>query len=357
MVIDSDAIRGPEEFGFGDLFDLVGEAVIVADSPSGTIQLWNEAASRMFGFSGREAVGMPVSVLVPAELRPSHLAGIARFAAEGTIRLTPPGSTVEVPALRRDGSQFWVELSLTALRGVHDRMVLALIRDVTDRHRAQDELKRANQALRDFVAVAAHDLRAPTAAITSGLELLREFVSDGAASAASELAELLEGQARAQLSLIEDLLDTASLDKGTVTTRPETLTLDDEIAQAAAGHDLTTSVPAGLTCFADRRHVQRIVTNLVVNAYRHGAPPVTVTARADGPIVEIAVCDAGSGVAPDLRSRLFDPYVAGSASNGTGLGLAIARGLAQAYGGDLGYEAAGPGNFCFVLRLPVAPSS
>lgn len=354
VAIDVQAMREPEEFGFGDLFDLVGEAVIVADSKDGIVQLWNEAASRMFGYSAREAVGMPVSVIVPPELRASHLAGIARFAAEGTIRLTQPGSTVEVRALRRDGTRFWVELSLTALRGAQNHMVLALIRDVTDRHHAQEELTRANQALRDFVAVAAHDLRAPTATIASGIELLRELLGNSAVSADTlELAELIEGQAHAQLSLIEDLLDTASLDAGTVMVRPEVVSLTQEVANVVVGHDdLTTSVPAELSGYVDPRHLQRILTNLVTNAYRHGAPPVTITARADEEVVEIAVCDAGEGVGSDVRSRLFDPYVAGSASNGTGLGLAIARGLAQANGGDLTYEATGPGAFGFVLRLP-----
>ena len=346
----------PEDFGFGDLFDLVSEAVIVADSTTGTIQLWNDAATRMFGFTRRQAIGMPVTLIVPEELRASHLAGIERFAAEGTIRLTRPGTTVEVPALRRDGAQIWVELSLTALRGEHDRMVLALIRDVTDRRRAQEELQRANKALRDFVAVAAHDLRAPTATITSGLQLLRELLEGGRVSEETlELTDLVERQAREQLSLIEDLLDTASLDAGTIIVRPETVSVADAIATAATGRpEVETSVPQGLACVADPRHVRRILTNLIVNAYRHGAAPVVVSASEDGGAVKIAVCDEGHGVSLDLRARLFDPYVAGSTSTGTGLGLSIARGLARANGGDLSYEASEEASPCFVLSVPRA---
>ncbi len=346
----------PEDFGFGELFDLVTEAVIVADSRSGKIQLWNESATRMFGFSRQEAVGMPVSLLVPEELRKSHRAGIERFAAEGTIQLTPPGTTVEVPALCRDGAQIWVELSLTALRGDNDRMALALIRDVTDRRNAQDELQRANQALRDFVAVAAHDLRAPAAMIASGVQLLRELL-DGREMAAEtvELTELVERQARAQLSLIEDLLDTASLDAGSVVVRPETVSVSEAISAAATGRpDVETSVPSDLACLADPRHVRRVLTNLIANAYRHGRAPVVVTASVDGGTVRTTVCDAGQGVSTDVRTRLFDPYVAGRNSTGTGLGLSIARGLARANGGDLSYEAVGDASPCFVLSLPLA---
>ncbi|MEY2397847.1 MAG: hypothetical protein QOJ00_1021 [Actinomycetota bacterium] len=352
------AINQPEDFGFGDLFDLVTEAVIVADSPSGEIRLWNDAASRMFGFTRDQALGMPVTLIVPPELRGKHLGGIERFAADGTIRLTPPGSTVEVPALCRDGTQIWVELSLTALRGDQDRTVLALIRDVTDRRHAQDELQRANQALRNFVAVAAHDLRAPTSTITSGLQLLCELLDGTQVSGeAMELAELVERQARQQLSLIEDLLDTASLDAGTTTVRPETISVADAIASAANGApDLHVSVPPGLACVADPRHLRRILMNLIVNAYRHGEAPVAINASDDGGTVTIRVCDAGEGVSAEVRTRLFDPYVAGSESAGTGLGLSIARGLARANGGDLSYEVTGDAAACFVVSFPLAPS-
>lgn len=344
----------PEDFGFGDLFDLVSEAVIVADARSGRIQLWNDAASHMFGFSRREAVGMPVALIVPDELRASHLAGIKRFAAEGTIRLTQPGTTVEVPARCRDGAEIWVELSLTALRGDRDRSVLALIRDVTDRRHAQEELKRANQALRDFVAVAAHDLRAPAAIVASGLKLLRELLDAHQVSDETlEVADAVEGQARAQLSLIEDLLDTASLDAGTTIVRPERVSVAEAIAAATTGReDVETSVPSGLACVVDPRHVRRILTNLIANAYRHGKAPVVVNASVEGGTVTIAVSDAGRGVSTDLRTRLFDPYVAGKNSAGTGLGLSIARGLARANGGDLSYDTTGAATPCFVLSLP-----
>jgi PAS domain S-box-containing protein len=349
--------QNPADFGFGDLFDLVGEAVVVADSVTGTIQLWNAAASRMFGYDRAEAVGMPVSVLVPDDLRERHSNGLARFAREGTIELMAQGETVEVPAVCRDGRRVWVELSLTPLpRDSEHPMALALIRDVTDRHNAQEALARANRALRDFVAVAAHDLRAPVATLVSVIELVRDLLDDvPIPDEASTFLETADEQGRSLLSFIGDLLDTASIETGTVTVRPETIELADALAAAAAGHeDLTVEVPVGLACVADPRHLQRIVTNLVTNAYRHGAPPVTIRATADGAegFAEIAVCDRGPGIVGDARLRLFDAYAAGVDSPGTGLGLSIARGLAQANAGDLDYDLRPTGS-CFVLRLPL----
>lgn len=344
-------IREPSEFGFGDLFSLVSEAVIVADATSGAIQLWNDAAARLFGYTAEQAVGMPVAALVPEELRDAHRAGLSRFADRSVITLTPPGTTVEVPALSSDGSRLWVELSLTALQGDREGMALALIRDVTDRRQAQDDLSRANEAMRNFVAVAAHDLRSPTAAIVSGLEMLRDLIAAGDHESTVELTTLLERQARDQLGLIEDLLDTASLDAGAVRVQPEVVMVADAIAALAEGYEgLTVEVPAGLTCRVDRRHFDRIVTNLLTNAYRHGAPPVQIEAIGLGSYVEVTVSDAGPGVPADLLPRLFDAYVSGRTSRGTGLGLSIARGLARANGGDLTYEH--DDRRCFALHLP-----
>lgn len=89
--------------------------MVVPDATIGTVLLWNETATRVFGYEESEAIGMPISALVPEELRPDHLAGIARFRESGVIQLMPRGGTVEVPAVRADGSRIWVELSLTAM--------------------------------------------------------------------------------------------------------------------------------------------------------------------------------------------------------------------------------------------------
>jgi signal transduction histidine kinase len=110
------------------------------------------------------------------------------------------------------------------------------------------------------------------------------------------------------------------------------------------------SVPPALTVIADADRIAQAVDNLVGNALRHGAAPVTVTARAAGENrVEIVVRDAGPGVAQELRGRLFERFATGGRRRGgTGLGLFIVRELARAHGGDAWYDE-GDG---FVLSLP-----
>ncbi len=130
----------PAELGFGVLFARAREAVVVANAESGRIILWSPGAVRMFGHPADEVIGRSLEVLVPPELRDAHRAGLARYAASGTGRLIDRDLPVELPALRQDGSRLVVEISLSALEPVPGlaRPVLAVIRDVTERSRAEE---------------------------------------------------------------------------------------------------------------------------------------------------------------------------------------------------------------------------
>lgn len=130
----------PAELGFGVLFTRAREAVVVVNAQSGHIILWNPAAVRIFGHTDLEAIGQLLEILVPPELREAHRAGLARYSATGTGALVDRDLPVELPALRRDGSRIVVELSLSALEPVAGlaRPVLGVVRDVTERHRAEE---------------------------------------------------------------------------------------------------------------------------------------------------------------------------------------------------------------------------
>lgn len=128
-------------FGIGVLFWEVREAVVVADASTGRIVRWNPAAETIFGYSEAEAVGQSVEMLVPDHLLARHRAGLATFDRTGHGLIVDGSSAVELPAVTRDGSTVWVELSLSALSQPADmpRHVLAVIRDVTERKRTEEE--------------------------------------------------------------------------------------------------------------------------------------------------------------------------------------------------------------------------
>ena len=166
--------QDPEQFGVGRLFYLTSEAIIGADLADETILLWNPAAEALLGYSPEEALRMRLDTLVPDVLRDQHLTGVRRYRRGGDPVLVGSGPVV-VPAVTKTGETRDVALSLTDVSPDGDRLiVLAILRDVTAQLNAERELADANQSLREFVATASHDLRAPLTAITGFTRLLAE---------------------------------------------------------------------------------------------------------------------------------------------------------------------------------------
>ena len=190
----------PIHVGLGALFDVVPEAVIVAEATSGEVLLWNRGASELFGYSASEAFGMSIRELVPEDLKEQHDLGLSRFAETGSGRLIQRQGAIEVPALHRDGQSMWIELRLSALppSEVAEPLVLAVIRDVTERRTAYSELQAANRDLRELLSITAQDLKASVTAISSTAEMLR-YVRDP-----ELLLDIIERQAVRLNELIEE---------------------------------------------------------------------------------------------------------------------------------------------------------
>lgn len=135
----------PDDFGIGRLFDRVPDGVVVADVDTGLIVLWNPAAAAMFGYTAAEIEGQPIERLMPARFRDRHAAGMHHYQATGHGHFIDGGRPMELPAVTKDGTEFAIELSLSPLthEATNRRFVLAIIRDVTDRRRAEEAAARA----------------------------------------------------------------------------------------------------------------------------------------------------------------------------------------------------------------------
>src|SRR5215218_6303768 len=146
----------PEELGIGTLFGRIREAVIVADARSQRIVLWNPAAANIFGYSTSEALELTIEELVPEPLKAQHRAGITRYAETGRGPYIDSRRLLELPALTKGGEEIYVELSLSPIGLVDDtnggrRFVLAIVRDVTERKRAEEALRRNEERFRLLV--------------------------------------------------------------------------------------------------------------------------------------------------------------------------------------------------------------
>src|SRR5215218_2614128 len=141
----------PKDLGLGRLFEAIRDAVIVADAETQRIVLWNPTATRMFGYSPSEALELKVEALVPEPLKADHRAGIARYAKTGHGPYIDSREVLNLPAVRKDGEQISVELSLSPISPMQEtgggggRFVLAIVRNTTERKRAEEVLRESEE--------------------------------------------------------------------------------------------------------------------------------------------------------------------------------------------------------------------
>ncbi len=240
------------------------------------------------------------------------------------------------------------------LQLVGDRVAIAI-----ERGRLHEQTMRLDELRANFVAIASHELRTPATSVYGVLKTL--FDRDGQLDEGVRREMLRVGveQGERLTRLLEELLDLSRLDMHGVRVRPGPLELGrvlDEIVSEAlpAGTSIVVHVPEDLVVVADRLVLDRVVSNLLGNALRYGAEPITLTAEAGHAHLRITVEDGGKGVAEELRLSLFERFARTESANvGSGLGLSIARSYARAHGGDLVHEPGGTGaRFTFTIPQP-----
>lgn len=218
------------------------------------------------------------------------------------------------------------------------------------------ELRRLEAGARRFAADVSHELRTPIAAMTAVTGVLEEDAAR-LPSDTGTAARLVAAQTRRLGALVEDLLEISRMDAGTADFAPDDVPLAELVRECVTtrgwGEQVTIDIPPDLVARVDPRRFDVIVANLVANALRHGAPPVTVAGR---PGLEVRVADQGPGIPPDVLPHVFDRFFkadpARPAGEGSGLGLAIAQANAALHGGCI--EAANvPGaGAVFTVRIP-----
>jgi signal transduction histidine kinase len=226
-------------------------------------------------------------------------------------------------------------------------------------------LERAERLKTDFIALAAHELRTPVATVFGIAKTFQR--PELGADRREQLQELLVEQIERLALLVDQLLDLSRLDAEAVSILPERFAVRDRVAAlvasaAGAGEgSVEVAIEPALEAVADPHAFDRIVSNLVANALRHGGPPVVVAAQQTDRHFRLSVEDHGRGVPPEFVADLFERFTRGGRAHerasGTGLGLAIARSYAQAHSGDLRYEPAEPTGSRFLLVLPVGRES
>lgn len=227
------------------------------------------------------------------------------------------------------------------------------------------ELREQEALARRFVADVSHELRTPLAAMTIVSSVLEED-ADQLTPDTAHAARTVSAETAKLARLVDDLIEISRFDARAVALTVHELDMAEAVRATLAARGWTDQVvadlPPGIRARLDRRRLDVIVANLVGNALRHGAPPVTVTVRAAGDRLTVAVADHGPGLAPEVARHVFDRfYKADSArrrSEGSGLGMAIALENARLHGGTIELAPPAPGiGAVFTLRIPLRTES
>jgi len=349
--LSEEALRASEE-RFRGVTNAATDAIVSADA-EGRLRSWNRGAERMFGWRADEVLGSPLTVIVPERLRAAHEAGIARVRSTGSSKLA--GTVVELTALHKDGHEFPVELSIGAWSDADGLTFSGIIRDITERKKAQEalaganrELERTNAELETLVYSASHDLKSPMVSLLGYLEYLKVDYGDLLGEEGNRYVERISGCTLYMQRLIHDLIDLSRV--GHLTAEAVEVDLADlaraVFDEAAATNPAMTFKLGRLPVVtADPTSFRQLLTNLVQNAVQHGGRPdlqvaVDSMPRADGGF-ELTVRDDGQGIPVEHRERVFGVFErldGHTTSGGTGMGLAICRKIVELLGGSIAIQ-------------------
>ena len=342
------------------IIDAADDAIISKDL-NGIITSWNKSAERLFGYTEAEAIGQPITMLIPPDRLGEEPQIIARIKSGERV------DHVETIRRRKNGTEIEVSLTISPVRDGTGNIVGAskIARDITDRKRADAEIRRANRALEQFAYSASHDLQEPLRAIKIYSELLTKRHSDKLDGEALEFLGFLRSGATRMEALVRDLLAFTRISKLDVA--PDRVDANAALSQALEGLEgaigesgAHITVDGPLPCvIIHERHLQQLFQNLIGNAikYRHPerAPVVHISAERQATCTVFSVTDNGIGIAPAYRETIFDLFKrlhTVDEYSGTGLGLAICQRLVDQYHGRIWVESELGKGSAFKFTLP-----
>lgn len=352
---------------------LAADAIILVDN-AGKVAFWNVAAERMFGYDQAEMIGRDLDILIPQQYKEAHAKGFTRFAETGLGPMV--GKVYEVTALRRDGSEFPVELSISGLMLKGKWHSAGVVRDITERRNLENQLRHAQkmEAIGTLAGGIAHDFNNILMAIIGFASLLSMKMNKNdpsllnvnqilaAADRASELTRSLLAFSR------KTPLETRAVSLNGIVSDMETLLarlLRENIEFK------TTLTDAETTVMADASQLEQVLTNLVVNArdaMPNGGRLLLSTEFVEldrefirihgygvpGPYVSLTCSDTGIGMDKETTQRIFEPFfTTKETGKGTGLGLAVVYGIIKQHKGFINcYSEPGLGT-SFRIFLPL----
>jgi len=369
---------------FRQLLEAAPDAIVEVSEDGGIVMV-NRIAEKMFGYSRDEMLGHSVDILVPDVVRHNHYRHREKYLEQPRTR--PMGSGLELHARRRDGTLFPVEISLSPIHTEDAVHVTAVIRDVTERKRAEQEVRRmqqiytadlearnreierANRLKSEFLASMSHELRTPLHTIIGFAELLQEGNEGPLNEAQRRFLGHIHRDSEHLLELINDVLDLSRIESGQMALKRESYPLRRSVEEAVSGirpsaalKGIAVEQMGNLETIvdADPLRVKEMLYNLLSNAVKFTPQggKVWIETEEESGFVHITVGDTGIGIPAEEQENIFDKfYQVGNTTSGvregTGLGLSITKELVQMHGGWMEVNSKPGQGSQFTFTLPI----
>lgn len=341
------------------VLDTVAEGIITID-PYGTIESFNPAAERIFGYSSAEVIGANVRMLMPEPYHGEHDGYLERYRRTGVAHIIGIGK--EVTGLRKDGATFPMELAVTEMNLDGQQSFVGMVRDITER-------KKVDRMKNEFISTVSHELRTPLTSIRGSLGLIIGGAVGEVPAKVNDLLNIACNNSQRLVRLINDILDIEKIESGKIEFDIKIQELMPLVKHAIESnysygqqfgvhYELRAELD-GAYAALDRDRITQVVDNFLSNAAkfspRDGVVEVALERRGDN--IRVAVTDHGNGIPDEFRSRIFQKFAQADASDtrqksGTGLGLSICKAIVETHGGEIGFDSEAGNGTTFYFELP-----
>ena len=352
------------------ILDTVPDAMIVIDE-EGRMTSFSTAAERLFGYAAVEAIGRNVKILMPSPYREAHDGYLLRYLTTGERRIIGTGRIVV--GERKDGSTFPMELAVGEMRSGDRRFFTGFVRDISERQMTETRLQELQSelvhisrltAMGEMASALAHELNQPLSAIANYLKGSRRLLEQAADDKSPMLRDALDKAADQAIragQIIRRLRDFVSRGESERQVENVPRLIEEASALALVGaKELGVRVrlqfhPDADLVLVDRVQIQQVLLNLIRNAIDAMADSTTRelligTRLVDDDMVEVSVADSGPGIAPEVASQLFQPFIT-TKRQGMGVGLSISRTIIDAHSGRIWVESNPGGGTVFRFTL------
>ncbi len=346
------------------ILESVPDAIITIDTKDNVLS-FNPSAEKIFQYDKNQVIGNNIKMLMPHEFSLTHDKNVKNHEASSKSKIV--GKQRELIGIKKDGTQFPIEVTINAIITDGRKIFTGVIRDITER-------KKIDRLKDEFVSTVSHELRTPLTAIKGSLDIITKGLNLDLPEQASTMLDVAGRNVERLLTLINDILDVSKLESGElnfviekVKIKPFIKNITEMNQEYAKKHNTVfkcSNCNNDVSVNVDRDRLEQVMSNLLSNAAKYSPENVPVeifTAVNDG-VIRISVKDYGPGIPEDFQNSLFEKFTQSDSGDtrqvgGTGLGLNISKMIIEKLGGRIDFETTIGKETTFYFELPIVKTN